>query len=152
MITEDAVQDLVDRYRDALDRGEPLVSSLVSEPNKTLFVDWSPYLGHDWTLQCDTRMDMQALQSLAQDTNVAPDNFPLQRQVSKILEDRRKMAAGAMPMNWGFAENLAYATLLQEGYPIRLTGQDVGRGTFSHRHAVLHNQKEGSAYVPLQHM
>ena len=152
VITEVAVQELLDLYRDALDRGEPLVSSLVSEPNKTLFVDWSPYLGHEWTLECDTRMDMQALQSLAQETNTPPDNFPLQRQVSKILEDRRKMAAGAMPINWGFAENLAYATLLQGEYPIRLTGQDVGRGTFSHRHAVLHNQKDGRAYVPLQHI
>ena len=152
VITEAAVQELLDLYRDALDRGEPLVSSLVSEPNKTLFVDWSPYLGHEWTLECDTRMDMQALQSLAQETNTPPDNFPLQRQVSKILEDRRKMAAGAMPINWGFAENLAYATLLQGEYPIRLTGQDVGRGTFSHRHAVLHNQKDGRAYVPLQHI
>ena len=73
-------------------------------------------------------------------------------RLAKILEDRRKMAAGAMPMNWGFAENLAYASLLKAGYPVRLTGQDVGRGTFSHRHAVLHNQKDGSAYVPLQHI
>ena len=152
VITETEDQFLVDRYRDSLDRGEPLVSNLVSEPNKTLFVDWSPYLGHDWTLQADTCMDIHELQILAHDTNVAPDNFPLQRQVSKILEDRRKMAAGAMPMNWGFAENLAYASLLKEGYPIRLTGQDVGRGTFSHRHAVLHNQKDGSAYAPLQHI
>ena len=93
-------------------------------------------------------MDMHALQTLAHDTNAPPDNFPLQRQVAKILEDRRKMAAGAMPMNWGFAENLAYASLLQAGYPMRLTGQDVGRGTFSHRHAVLHNQKDGRTYRP----
>jgi 2-oxoglutarate dehydrogenase E1 component len=152
VISAEEDQNLVDRYRESLDRGEPMVSSLVSEPNKSLFVDWSPYLGHEWTMQADTRMDMQELQSLAHDTNVAPDNFPLQRQVSKILEDRRKMAAGAMPMNWGFAENLAYASLLKEGYPIRLTGQDVGRGTFSHRHAVLHDQKEGRAYAPLQHI
>jgi 2-oxoglutarate dehydrogenase E1 component len=152
LISDTEVQALVDRYREALDRGAPLVSSLVSEPNPALFVDWSPYLGHDWTLQCDTRMDMQALQALANSTNVAPGNFPLQKQVSKILEDRRKMAAGAMPLNWGFAENLAYASLLEAGYPVRLTGQDVGRGTFSHRHAVLHNQKDGSAYVPLQHI
>ncbi|MEZ5573313.1 MAG: 2-oxoglutarate dehydrogenase E1 component [Halioglobus sp.] len=152
LIDEAEVQGLIDRYREALDRGAPLVSSLVSEPNKTLFVDWSPYLGHDWTMECDTRMEMQSLQALAHNTNVAPDSFPLQRQVSKILEDRRKMAAGAMPLNWGFAENLAYASLLEEGYPVRLTGQDVGRGTFSHRHAVLHNQKDGSAYIPLQHI
>ena len=143
---------LVDRYRESLDRGEPMVSSLVSEPNKTLFVDWSPYIGHDWTIQADTRMDIHELQALGHDCNVPPDNFPLQRQVAKILEDRRKMAAGAMPMNWGFAENLAYASLLKEGYPVRLTGQDVGRGTFSHRHAVLHNQKTGKTYRPLQHL
>jgi 2-oxoglutarate dehydrogenase E1 component len=152
VITDSEDQFLMDRYRDSLDRGEPLVESLVSQPNKSLFVDWSPYLGHEWTLLADTSMDIHVLQNLAHDINVAPDNFPLQRQVSKILEDRRKMAAGGMPINWGFAENLAYASLLNEGYPIRLTGQDVGRGTFSHRHAVLHNQKDGSAYVPLQHI
>ena len=152
VISESEVHALVERYREALDRDAPLVSSLVSEPNKTLFVDWSPYLGHDWKLECDTRIEIQALQALAHSTNLAPDSFPLQRQVSKILEDRRKMAAGAMPLNWGFAENLAYATVLHEGYPVRLTGQDVGRGTFSHRHAVLHNQVDGSAYIPLQHI
>lgn len=152
VIDQQQDQFMVDRYRESLDRGEPMVSSLVSEPNKTLFVDWSPYLGHEWTLECDTSMDIHELQTLANETNVPPDNFPLQRQVAKILEDRRKMAAGAMPMNWGFAENLAYASLLKDGYPIRLTGQDVGRGTFSHRHAVLHNQKDGRAHVPLQHI
>ena len=152
IIAQSDVQALMDLYRESLDRGTPLVSGLVSEPNPSLFVDWTPYLGHQWTLQCDTRMELPALQSLAQQTSIAPDNFPLQRQVSKILEDRRKMAAGAMPVNWGFAENLAYASLLQAGYPVRLTGQDVGRGTFSHRHAVLHNQKDGSAYIPLQHI
>jgi len=152
LISESEVQALVDGYRAALDSNAPLVSSLVSEPNKSLFVDWTPYLGHHWTLQCDTRMELQSLQALAHTSNMPPDSFPLQRQVAKILEDRRKMAAGAMPLNWGFAENLAYASLLQAGFPIRLTGQDVGRGTFSHRHAVLHNQKDGSAYIPLQHI
>jgi 2-oxoglutarate dehydrogenase E1 component len=152
VITGEEDQRLVDRYRESLDRGEPLVSSLVSEPNKTLFVDWSPYIGHKWTLQADTRMDIHEMQALGHDSNVSPDNFPLQRQVGKILEDRRRMAAGAMPLNWGFAETLAYASLLKEGYPVRLTGQDVGRGTFSHRHAVLHNQKNGSVYIPLQHV
>jgi len=152
LITETEVEALVEKYREALDRGAPLVSNLVSEPNASLFVDWSPYLGHDWQLQCDTSTDILALQALATATNLSPDGFPLQRQVSKILEDRRKMAAGATPINWGFAENLAYASLLEEGYPIRLTGQDVGRGTFSHRHAVLHNQNDGSAYTPLQHI
>ncbi|WP_197911853.1 2-oxoglutarate dehydrogenase E1 component [Kineobactrum salinum] len=152
VITAEEDEYLMSGYRESLDRGEPLVSGLVSEPNQSLFVDWTPYLGHDWTLPCDTSMDLQTLQTLAHDTNVAPENFPLQRQVSKILEDRRKMAAGAMSLNWGAAETLAYATLLQAGYPVRITGQDVGRGTFSHRHAVLHHQKEASRYIPLQHI
>ncbi|MFV8817178.1 2-oxoglutarate dehydrogenase E1 component [Haliea sp. E17] len=152
VITEKEDTGLVDRYRDSLDRGEPLVSSLVSEPNKSLFVDWSPYLGHHWTDEADTTIDLHKLQALGHEINVDPENFPLQRQVTKILEDRRKMAAGATPVNWGFAETMAYATLLEAGYPVRLTGQDVGRGTFSHRHAVLHNQKEEEVYIPLQHV
>ena len=152
VLTEKEDQFLVDRYRESLDRGEPLVSSLVSEPNKTLFVDWSPYIGHVWTDEADTTIELHKLQTLGHDINLAPDNFPLQRQVSKILEDRRKMAAGATPINWGFAETMAYATLLEAGYPVRLTGQDVGRGTFSHRHAVLHNQKDESCHIPLQHI
>jgi 2-oxoglutarate dehydrogenase E1 component len=152
VLTDAELQTLADGYRESLDRDEPLVSGLVREPNKELFVDWTPYLGHHWTLPCDTRMDLHDLQSLAHAINVHPENLPLQRQVNKILEDRRKMAAGAMPLNWGFAETLAYATLLRAGYPVRLTGQDVGRGTFSHRHAVLHNQKDESTYIPLQHI
>ena len=152
LLTQEEDQALVDRYRDSLDRGEPMVSTLVTEPNTSMFVDWTPYLGHKWTLECDTSIEIHELQALAQQINTPPDNLPLQRQVAKILEDRRKMAAGAMPLNWGFAENLAYATLLKEGYPIRFTGQDIGRGTFSHRHAVLHNQKDASTHVPLQHI
>jgi 2-oxoglutarate dehydrogenase E1 component len=84
--------------------------------------------------------------------SMLPDGFVLQRQVQKIYEDRRLMSAAATPVNWGFAELLAYASLLEEGCLVRLTGQDVGRGTFSHRHAVLHNQNDGSVHVPLQHL
>ena len=152
VITAEADQLLVDGYRDSLDRDEPLVSSLVSDPDPSSFVDWSPYLNHAWDMDCDTRMDLPALQTLARDTNTPPEGFPIHRQVAKILEDRRKMAAGAQPVNWGMAETLAYATLLEDGHPVRITGQDVGRGTFSHRHAVLHNQSEESSYIPLQHV
>jgi 2-oxoglutarate dehydrogenase E1 component len=150
VIAADEYQSLVDGFRESLDRDEPLVSNLVTEPNTELFVDWSPYLGHDWDVAGDTRIDIHHLQHLANQINQAPEGVPLNRQVKKILEDRRKMAGGAMELNWGMAETLAYATLLEAGYPIRLTGQDVGRGTFSHRHAVLHNQKDGSIYIPLQ--
>jgi len=152
MLTKEQDDELVSAYRDSLERGEPLVSSLVSEPNTSLFVNWTPYLNHPFDLEADTGVDLAELQALAHDINQAPENFALQRQVGKILEDRRKMAAGAMPLNWGAAETLAYATLLKEGYPVRLTGQDVGRGTFSHRHAVLHHQKDATSYVPLKHI
>ena len=81
-----------------------------------------------------------------------PEGFAVQRQVTKLLEDRRKMGVGAQEINWGFAEIMAYATLLVEGFPVRMTGQDIGRGTFSHRHAVIHNQKEEGRHIALQHL
>ncbi|MGY0219215.1 2-oxoglutarate dehydrogenase E1 component [Endozoicomonadaceae bacterium StTr2] len=152
VITAEQNQQLVEDYRNALDNGEHVVKSLVKEPNKELFVDWAPYLGHEWTARHDTRVAMASLQELGQANNDVPEGFMVQRQVGKILDDRRKMAAGALPINWGFAETMAYATLLKEGHPVRITGQDVGRGTFSHRHAVLHNQKDASTFVPLANM
>lgn len=152
VLTTDEDQALMERYRESLDRGEPLVTQLVMEPNTSLFVDWKPYLGHSWDLDCDTSMDIGKLRALAERMSAVPDGFALQRQVKKLLEDRTKMAAGAMDVNWGFAENLAYASLIADGFPIRMTGQDIGRGTFSHRHAVLHAQNKQEAWVPLQHI
>ncbi|WP_137885497.1 2-oxoglutarate dehydrogenase E1 component [Pseudomonas sp. 2FE] len=146
------VQAKIDDYRNALDNGQHVVKSLVKEPNKELFVDWRPYLGHAWTARHDTRFELKTLQELAGKLLETPEGFVVQRQVSKILEDRQKMSAGALPINWGYAETMAYATLLFEGHPVRITGQDVGRGTFSHRHAVLHNQKDAGTYLPLQHL
>ncbi|MDD2048198.1 2-oxoglutarate dehydrogenase E1 component [Pseudomonas putida] len=146
------VQAKVDEYRNALDNGLHVVKSLVKEPNKELFVDWRPYLGHTWTARHDTRFDLKTLQELSAKLLELPEGFVVQRQVSKIYEDRQKMQAGGLPINWGYAETMAYATLLFEGHPIRMTGQDIGRGTFSHRHAVLHNQKDASTYLPLQNL
>ncbi|MCU1723021.1 MULTISPECIES: 2-oxoglutarate dehydrogenase E1 component [unclassified Pseudomonas] len=148
----DRVQAKVDEYRNALDNGLHVVKSLVKEPNKELFVDWRPYLGHAWTARHDTRFDLKTLQELSAKLLELPEGFVVQRQVSKIYEDRQKMQAGGLPINWGYAETMAYATLQFEGHPIRMTGQDIGRGTFSHRHAVLHNQKDASTYIPLQNL
>ncbi|WP_439862166.1 2-oxoglutarate dehydrogenase E1 component [Pseudomonas sp. MBLB4136] len=148
----DEVQAKIDDYRTALDNGQHVVKSLVKEPNKELFVDWRPYLGHAWTARHDTRFDLKTLQDLSNKLLEIPEGFVVQRQVAKILEDRQKMGAGALPINWGYAETMAYATLLFEGHPIRMTGQDIGRGTFSHRHAALHNQKDASTYLPLQNL
>ncbi|MEE4250769.1 MAG: 2-oxoglutarate dehydrogenase E1 component [Alcanivoracaceae bacterium] len=142
----------IEDYRNLLDEGTHVVKSLVREPNKALFVDWSPYLGHSLSDDWDSSFKLKRLQELGGRLETIPEGVVLQRQVKKIIEDRQKMTAGAMPINWGYAETMAYATLLDQGVPVRLTGQDVGRGTFSHRHAVLHSQKNGEAYVPLQHL
>jgi 2-oxoglutarate dehydrogenase E1 component len=152
-ILDDArVQAKIDDYRNALDNGLHVVKSLVKEPNKELFVDWRPYLGHAWTARHDTRFDLKTLQELSAKLMELPEGFVVQRQVQKIYEDRQKMQAGGLPINWGYAETMAYATLAFEGHPIRMTGQDIGRGTFSHRHAVLHNQKDAGTYIPLQNL
>jgi 2-oxoglutarate dehydrogenase E1 component len=151
-ISKDAAASLAADYRQALDNGEHVAKSLVKEPNKELFVDWTPYIGHAWDVPGDTSVEAKFLKTVADGINHIPEGVSVQRQVAKIYEDRRKMAVGAMPINWGFAETLAYGTLLKQGMQVRITGQDVGRGTFSHRHAVIHNQKDGERYVPLQNL
>ena len=152
VVSEEEASRMADEYRDVLDGGEHVVKALVREPNKALFVDWSPYIGHEVVDDWDTGVKLKKLQALAQKMETVPEGLVVQRQVKKIIEDRRKMTAGALPINWGYAEVLAYATLLDQGFPVRFSGQDSGRGTFSHRHAVLHNQKNGEAYIPLQHL
>ncbi len=152
VVTATQAEDLVDGYRSALENGGHVALSLVHEPDPNLFVNWEPYLGHDWDTPADTTFPLEGLRALAARLEVLPDGFVLQRQVQKIMEDRHKMAAGAMPINWGFAEVMAYATLLEQGHAVRLTGQDVGVGTFSHRHACLYNQKDGERHVPLEHV
>ncbi len=142
----------IEAYRDALDEGNAVAWDYLTEPDTTLHVDWTPYLGHDWDTGADTTFDIKRFQELSHQLHEIPDGFVLQKQVSKIIEDRRKMGAGALAINWGFGEIMAYATLLDQGYSVRLTGQDVGRGTFSHRHAVLHDQKMGEQLTPLQQL
>jgi 2-oxoglutarate dehydrogenase E1 component len=82
----------------------------------------------------------------------APEDFAVHPKVRRILDGRREMAEASLPLDWALAEHLAFASLLAEGFPVRLSGQDAGRGTFSHRHAVLHEQKTGATHVPLQHL
>jgi 2-oxoglutarate dehydrogenase E1 component len=152
LLSDSDVKAMEEAYRAALDAGQPVVKTLVREPDSKLFVDWTPYLSHEWTADHDTSFPMKRLQELGQQINTVPAGFVMQKQVEKTYEDRRKMAAGALPCNWGFAETLAYATLLDQNVGVRFTGQDVGRGTFSHRQATLHDQKTGESYTPLQHI
>jgi 2-oxoglutarate dehydrogenase E1 component len=152
VISEERVEAKILEYRNNLDNGLHVVKSLVKQPDKTTFIDWSPYVGHEWTAKAKTTVNIKTIQRLGRKMGSIPEGFPIQRQVNKIVEDRNKMNQGGMPLNWGYGEVMAYATLLNEGFKIRITGQDVGRGTFSHRHAVLHNQKDGSVYIPLQNL
>jgi len=111
-----------------------------------------PYQNKHWDTPADTSITLDHLQFCNQRLQSLPEGFELHPRVAKVMEDRNKMAAGEIPMDWGFAENLAYATLLLEKYNMRLTGQDIGRGTFSHRHAILLNQANGENYIPLKHL
>ncbi|WEM43127.1 2-oxoglutarate dehydrogenase E1 component [Photobacterium sp. DA100] len=138
---------LINEYRDALDRGECVVKEW--RPMKLHSVDWAPYIGHDWTVDWDNQVDYTRLQELAQRVCQFPESHKLQSRVQKLYNDRMAMAEGERAIDWGMAETLAYATLVDEGKRIRITGQDSGRGTFFHRHSVLHNQNDASTYIPL---
>ncbi len=133
-------------YRDKLDAGEPVIE-LLDEPVET--VDWTPYLDGEWNEAVKTGVDRNRIRQLSERLTTLPEGFKLHKQVERIVESRRKMAAGEMPMDWGFAETMAYASLVESGHGLRLVGQDSGRGTFFHRHAVLHNQNDGSSHLPL---
>lgn len=152
VVDDTTLRTMMDEYREALDNGRHVAKALVTEPNTSMFVDWAPYLNQPRTDEFESGVGLAKLKGLAAQLDNVPEGFSLQRQVSKIVQDRQKMAAGAIPINWGYAETLAYATVLEAGNAVRITGQDVGRGTFSHRHAVLHNQKDGSNWVPLQNL
>jgi len=143
---------MIENYRTALDAGE-VVAPDVMVGVKTapeLVIDWSKYFATDWRTPYDPSVPVPALQALATELTTIPDGFALHSRVNKLVEDRRKMTAGALPIDWGYAETMAYASLLQDGYSVRLSGQDCGRGTFAHRHAVHHNQNKNEALVPLR--
>ncbi len=150
-LTAAEVQKRIDAYRDKLDRGEQIVSTVQETTYKReIAMDWAPYLQAKWTDAADTRVDKATIQRLSKQLLTIPEGFELHLVVKRLLEEREKMASGDIPMNWGFAETMAYATLLDQGHEVRLSGQDCGRGTFAHRHAVWHDQKTGDAFVPLK--
>ncbi len=152
LLSKAEAEELMSNYRKALVEGTHVVKSLVTAPNTALYVDWRPYLGHDSNMTCDTSIKLPHLKALAEKIIQLPQGFSVNRQVAKVLEDRARMGRGEAPLDWGCAELLAYASLVDSDYKVRITGQDVGRGTFSHRHAVLHDQNTGEAYVPLAHV
>ncbi len=151
LINADAAKALVDGYRNKLDRAE-VTTELAKADGDPYVVDWAPWQHGNLSDAVKTGLARFSLDSLAKKINTLPDTIKLHPRVAKIYEERRKMLADELPMDWGFAENLAYATLLTEGYRLRLVGQDAGRGTFFHRHAVLHDQVTGAATIPLHQL
>jgi 2-oxoglutarate dehydrogenase E1 component len=143
---------MMDQYRAGLDEGKPQARAALGLIGHKYTVDWSEYLGADWSEPVKTAVDMPRLRALGKAITTYPADWTLQPRVLAIMQARERMVAGELALDWGCAENLAYASLLQDGYPVRLTGQDSGRGTFFHRHAVLHDQTTGKTYVPLQHL
>ena len=136
-------------YRANMEKGETVAESLSATPDTSLHFDWSPYLAPDLSKSYPTAVSNDLLQqSMKVGLNFDKD-IEVQKQVAKLYDERRKMLSGDTPINWGFAEMAAYATLLSEGYPVRMTGQDSRRGTFSHRHLVVKDQKTGVGYIPL---
>ncbi|HBK46113.1 MAG TPA: 2-oxoglutarate dehydrogenase E1 component [Xanthomonadaceae bacterium] len=155
VIPADGGKALADGYRNKLDSGE--VTTELAKVEKTpadskMYVDWSRLLSGKLSDPVSTAVGLDKLKQLAKLINTIPEGVELHSRVAKVYDDRRKMAAGEVPGDWGFAENLAYATLLDEGNALRLVGQDVGRGTFTHRHAILHDQKTDDYYLPLRQL
>ena len=150
IIQTDDVTSMVNHYRDALEHGDCVVKEWRSMTLHT--VDWSSYLGHDWDTDFEPSVSFEYLQSLAEKLTDIPENHRLQSRVAKIYKDRSAMTRGEKLIDWGFAETLAYGTLLDGNHRVRLTGQDSGRGTFFHRHSVLHNQNDATTYLPLRHI
>jgi 2-oxoglutarate dehydrogenase E1 component len=150
IITAEDVGLLQDNYRDSLDRGEPVPKASLGMIGNEYTIDWRPYLDAAWDEQVDTTLSPAKAAALAKTITDVPPGFVLHGRVKRVMADRVKMAAGEIDMDWGFAETMAYAGLIDAGYDCRVTGQDSGRGTFFHRHAVLHNQTNRQEYIPLQ--
>ena len=150
VIGEVEAEKLIDDYRAALDHGACVVEEW--RPMTEHSVDWRPFLGHDWDTPYDGSISVEHLKALGEKVTSYPETHKLHSRVNKVYQDRKAMVAGERMLDWGMAEILAYASIVESGTSIRMTGQDSGRGTFFHRHAVLHNQKDAEAYMPLQHI
>jgi 2-oxoglutarate dehydrogenase E1 component len=152
VISAETAESMERDYQSRLDHGQVVSRPLSQNPKYSYTHQWNEFHGHEWDVPADTSVSLDRLRFCSDRMLRLPAGFELHPRVAKVMDNRRKMAAGALPLDWGFAENMAYATLLMEKYHVRLTGQDVGRGTFVHRHAVLHNQLKREEYIPLRHL
>ncbi|MDH4274731.1 MAG: 2-oxoglutarate dehydrogenase E1 component, partial [Gammaproteobacteria bacterium] len=145
-------EDIKTHYRKDLEHGEPVAFNILPKVSNALLTDWAPFLDTAWQYPVKTGVAADVCAQLGTAVTRVPPDFELHPQVAKIFENRVKMCKGEMPFDWGGAEVLAYAALLRDGFAVRLSGQDSGRGTFFHRHAAVHCQATGTVYVPLKHI
>jgi 2-oxoglutarate dehydrogenase E1 component len=152
-IPAEAGDQMVATFRAAMDAGKHTVDPVITDFKNKYAVDWLPFLNRKWTDAADTAVPLTELKRLSARITTVPENFKPHSLVEKVLADRASMGRGELNLDWGMGEHLAYASLLASGYAIRLSGQDVGRGTFVHRHAVLHDQNrerwDAGIYLPL---
>jgi 2-oxoglutarate dehydrogenase E1 component len=148
-ITKESALNIKNNYRESLEAGKTVAKSLSDHSNNSLWFDWTDYMDVLWWPKVDTSYNAKKFTSLGRKVCEVPDSFQLGNQALKIFNDRKKMTDGSLDINWGYAESMAYASLLEEGYPIRITGQDVRRGTFSHRHACVFDKDSGEGFIPL---
>jgi 2-oxoglutarate dehydrogenase E1 component len=150
LINRSDAAKMQDVYRDRLDRGEPVPQASLGMIGNEFTVDWSRFDDADWDDPMDTAISPGTVEELSKIITGVPPDIQLHGRVKRIMDERARMASGEIDMDWGFAETMAYASLIRQGHDVRLVGQDSGRGTFFHRHAVLHSQVNNREYLPLQ--
>ncbi|MBM4191740.1 MAG: 2-oxoglutarate dehydrogenase E1 component [Gammaproteobacteria bacterium] len=153
VITQLEADDLIEQCRAGLDEGRPQAKASLGMIGNKYTVDWGAYTGNiDWTATICSGIDKKRLKALGARLVSMPKGQTLHPRVQQVIANRARMIAGELPLDWGCAESLAYASLLEDGYAVRISGQDSGRGTFFHRHAVLFDQRTGAAHIPLKHI
>ncbi|NLA89466.1 MAG: 2-oxoglutarate dehydrogenase E1 component [Alcaligenaceae bacterium] len=156
VLAEGEAENMVKEYRQIMEAGNRTVEPVLTDFQRKYAIDWTPFLGAKWTDHAETAVSIPELKRLGESITTIPDSFTPHQLVKRLLNDRRAMVRGEMNLDWGMGEHLAFASLLSNGYPIRITGQDSGRGTFVHRHAVLHDQNrerwDEGTYIPLQNI
>ncbi|MEL4180000.1 2-oxoglutarate dehydrogenase E1 component [Roseateles sp. PN1] len=147
---------MIKAYRAAMDEGRHTVDPVLTNFKSKYATDWSPFLGKKWTDSCDTALPVSEWKRLADKLTTLPKDLVAHNLVQKLYADRAAMGRGEINVDWGMGESMAFASLVASGYPIRLSGEDAGRGTFTHRHAVIHDQNrtnwDEGAYIPLQNV
>ena len=148
-ITSEEFDEFKKSYRSSIEKDESVALNLSKIKNDDLWFEWDQFIDARWDENTDTTVKQDQLIDDARTIADIPSGFVLQKKVKNIIKQRIDMAEGKCEFNWGFAEIAAYSSLLREGYPIRFSGQDIRRGTFDHRHAVMFDQEDGRTYYPL---